>query len=71
METIEGTKAVWPITHTFFDEESHEQITHQAETARAALQKLEQGAPWHRQRHTYLSSIDAQGRFVYDFTYDA
>jgi hypothetical protein len=71
METIEGISAAWPITHTFFDEESGQQITHQAKTAVAAHGKLELGTPWHLQRLTYLSSVDANGRFVYDFTQDS
>lgn len=67
METIEGTPAVWPITHTFYSEERGEQITHQAETPVAALRKLTNNAPWHLVRLTYLQSVDANGRFVYDF----
>jgi hypothetical protein len=67
METIEGTPAAWPVTHTFFCEERGEQITHEAETAAIALKKLTAGAPWHLVRLTYLSSVDADGRFVYDF----
>lgn len=68
METIEGTSAVWPITHTFYDEERGEQITHEAETAAMALQKLSLGIPWHLVRLSYVQSIDATGRFVYDFS---
>ena len=67
METIEGTKAVWPIIHTFYCEERGEQITHEAETAAMALHKLSQGAPWHLVRLSYVQSVDATGRFVYDF----
>lgn len=67
METIEGAPAVWPITHIFFNEESGKQITHEAETAVIALQKLTNNAPWHLVRLTYVQSVDANGRFVYDF----
>ena len=68
METIEGTPAVRPITHTFYSEGCREQITCEAETAVIALRKLVgDDCPWHLISLTYIQSIDATGRFVYDF----
>jgi hypothetical protein len=64
METISGIKARWPITHTFFNEESREQITIDMETAVNARQALECCG---LMSLTYIQSKDANGEFVYDF----
>lgn len=67
METIEGTPAVRPIIHTFFSEERGEQICQEAETAAIALRQIVGDRPWHLISLTYQQSVDATGRFVYDF----
>lgn len=64
VETVEGTPAVWPVTHTFYSEERSEQISIAAETAASARQLLGCCSLF---KLTYVQSVDAEGRFVYDF----
>lgn len=66
METISGTPATWPIMHTFFNEESREQVSIAMETAVSARKAFEACGMHHL---TYIQSVDATGQFVYDFNF--
>ena len=68
METVEGYKAIAPISHFYFSEAVNKQIVVEADCLEEAWQKASQSAPWHRTNSlTYVQSIDAAGRFVYSF----
>lgn len=64
METIQGTPAVEPITHTFFDEEAQIELQIVAETPISARNLL---AACGVTKLVYCQSVDAAMSFVYDF----
>ena len=63
MTRVEGTPAVWPVTHTFDNLESNTQESIVAETPASARQLF---AACGITNLMYVQSQDAEGRFVYD-----
>ena len=68
METVEGTPAKWPVTHTFYDISTDETYHIHAESAGAARSNLFCTLPYTDDCVTlqYMRSVDADKRFVYD-----
>jgi hypothetical protein len=70
METVEGTPAQWPITHTFIDAMDGQHGTQHAIVAEtpASARELLLATMTFQSHLVYMQSQDAAGRFVYDFS---